>query len=590
MRNIFLLCLILFGFSCSDKNKVENNVQSKPNVIIIMSDDQGWGDLGISGNTNLQTPNIDALAKNGISFENFYVQPVGSPTRAELLTGRHFTRLGVYETSAGGERMNVGENTLAEILKKAGYHTAAYGKWHNGMQPPYHPNSRGFDDYYGFTSGHWGNYFSPMLEHNGKIVKGDGFLVDDLTSYGLNFIQKNKDEPFFLYLPYNTPHSPMQVPDEFWDRFKDKELDMKYEGEEKENENFTKAALAMVENIDYNVGRISTKLQELKLEENTIVIYLSDNGPNGWRWNGGMRGKKGSTDEGGVRTPFFIQWKDSLPAGKKVTQIASILDLLPTISSLVGIEVATQNPVDGENLKPLLLDTNPDWKERLVYSHWGGRTSVRTQNYRLDHEDRLYDMEKDHGQTMDISAQFPQITDSLKKAKEDWLVNTKPISASEDDRPFTLGHPDYVYTQLPARDGISHGNIQRSNRFPNNTFFTNWTSLQDKITWDVEVLADGEFNVELYYTCALENIGTTIQLDFGDNSITSTITKAHDPPLTGMENDRDPRMESYVKDFIPMELGKITLKKGKGQLTLNALKMTGKEVADVRLLMFTRLK
>ena len=589
MRNIFLLCLILFGFSCSDKNKVENNVQSKPNVIIIMSDDQGWGDLGISGNTNLQTPNIDALAKNGISFENFYVQPVCSPTRAELLTGRHFTRLGVYETSAGGERMNVGENTLAEILKKAGYHTAAYGKWHNGMQPPYHPNSRGFDDYYGFTSGHWGNYFSPMLEHNGKIVKGEGFLVDDLTSYGLNFIQKNKDEPFFLYLPYNTPHSPMQVPDEFWDRFKDKELDMKYEGEEKENENFTKAALAMVENIDYNVGRISTKLQELKLEENTIVIYLSDNGPNGWRWNGGMRGKKGSTDEGGVRTPFFIQWKDSLPAGKKVTQIASILDLLPTISSLVGIEVATQNPVDGENLKPLLLDTNPDWKERLVYSHWGGRTSVRTQNYRLDHEDRLYDMEKDHGQTMDISAQFPQITDSLKKAKEDWLVNTKPISASEDDRPFTLGHPDYVYTQLPARDGISHGNIQR-NRFPNNTFFTNWTSLQDKITWDVEVLADGEFNVELYYTCALENIGTTIQLDFGDNSITSTITKAHDPPLTGMENDRDPRMESYVKDFIPMELGKITLKKGKGQLTLNALKMTGKEVADVRLLMFTRLK
>ena len=590
MRNIFLLCLILFGFSCSDKNKVENNVQSKPNVIIIMSDDQGWGDLGISGNTNLQTPNIDALAKNGISFENFYVQPVCSPTRAELLTGRHFTRLGVYETSAGGERMNVGENTLAEILKKAGYHTAAYGKWHNGMQPPYHPNSRGFDDYYGFTSGHWGNYFSPMLEHNGKIVKGEGFLVDDLTSYGLNFIQKNKDEPFFLYLPYNTPHSPMQVPDEFWDRFKDKELDMKYEGEEKENENFTKAALAMVENIDYNVGRISTKLQELKLEENTIVIYLSDNGPNGWRWNGGMRGKKGSTDEGGVRTPFFIQWKDSLPAGKKVTQIASILDLLPTISSLVGIEVATQNPVDGENLKPLLLDTNPDWKERLVYSHWGGRTSVRTQNYRLDHEDRLYDMEKDHGQTMDISAQFPQITDSLKKAKEDWLVNTKPISASEDDRPFTLGHPDYVYTQLPARDGIPHGNIQRSNRFPNNTFFTNWTSLQDKITWDVEVLADGEFNVELYYTCALENIGTTIQLDFGDNSITSTITKAHDPPLTGMENDRDPRMESYVKDFIPMELGKITLKKGKGQLTLNALKMTGKEVADVRLLMFTRLK
>ncbi|MDX1284913.1 MAG: sulfatase-like hydrolase/transferase, partial [Draconibacterium sp.] len=165
-----------------------------------MSDDQGWGDLSIKGNINISTPNIDKLAETGISFDRFFVCPVCSPTRAELLTGRYHVRGGVYSTSRGGERLNLDETTIAEALKKAGYVTAAYGKWHNGMQPPYHPNSRGFDDYYGFCSGHWGNYFSPKLEHNGKIVKGDGYLTDDFTNHGIDFIEQNKNKPFFLYL------------------------------------------------------------------------------------------------------------------------------------------------------------------------------------------------------------------------------------------------------------------------------------------------------------------------------------------------------------------------------------------------------
>ena len=198
--------------------------KSKPNIILILTDDQGWGDLSINGNTNLSTPNIDNLAKTGISFDRFYVNPVCSPTRAELLTGGYHTRGGVYSTSQGGERLDLDETTLADIFKKAGYTTAAYGKWHSGMQPPYHPNARGFDDFYGFCSGHWGNYFSPMLEHNGDITKGNGFLADDLTDKGLTFIEKNRDHPFLLYLPYNTPHSPMQVPDKGWSKFQNKKL------------------------------------------------------------------------------------------------------------------------------------------------------------------------------------------------------------------------------------------------------------------------------------------------------------------------------------------------------------------------------
>ncbi len=588
-----LVCLMWLLGSCkkASKNASSENDEAlkRPNIVLIMADDQGWGDLRMNGNVDINTPNIDALANNGASFENFYVQPVCSPTRAELLTGRHFTRMGVHKTSAGGERMNPGETTIAELFKKSGYATAAYGKWHNGMQPPYHPNARGFDDYYGFTSGHWGNYFSPMLEHNGRIVKGDGFLVDDLIDHGMEFMTKHKDNPFFLYLPLNTPHSPMQVPDKFWNRFKDKTLSLKYVGKESTSIDHTKAALAMVENIDYNLGRVMHKLKELALEENTIVIYLSDNGPNGWRWNGNMRGRKGSTDEGGVRSPLLLQWKGAIAANKTIAQIGSAIDILPTLLDLAGVKHKPQKPVDGKSLAPLLLASNAAWEDRLLFNHWNGKTSIRTQNYRLDNEDRLYDMVTDRGQKIDISKQFPKIVDSLKKSKIEWLTKIEPMTSATDDRPITLGHPDFEFTQLPARDGIAHGNIQRSNRHPNNTFFTNWTSVKDSITWDIEVLEDGKFEVELYYTLAQEHSGVAVQLTDGKSMLVSRINDAHDPPLTGMENDRDPRIESYIKDFRPKRLGEIFLRKGRRTLRLKAPHMDGKGAMDVRLLMFRRL-
>ncbi len=171
----------------------------------------------------LETPNIDRLARSGVTFDRFFVSPVCSPTRAELLTGRYHVRGGVYSTSAGGERLDLDETTIAEIFKSAGYATAAYGKWHNGMQPPYHPNARGFDDFYGFCSGHGGNYFSPMLEHNGQIVRGNGFITDDLFDHGIRFIEEHREGPFLLYLPLNTPHSPMEVPDQWWEKLESRE-------------------------------------------------------------------------------------------------------------------------------------------------------------------------------------------------------------------------------------------------------------------------------------------------------------------------------------------------------------------------------
>ena len=568
----------------------------RPNVVVILSDDQGWGDLSSSGNQNLATPNVDSLAQDGASFDRFYVCPVCSPTRAEFLTGRYHPRSGVYSTSAGGERIDLDEMTIAETFLAAGYATAAFGKWHNGTQYPYHPNGRGFDEFYGFCSGHWGNYFSPMLEHNGRIVRGDGFVIDDFTNRALEFIEKHsrREQPFFVYLPYNTPHSPMQVPDRWWNEFKDKQLAMHHREPSRENILHTRAALAMCENIDWNIGRVLKKLDELSIADETIVVYFCDNGPNGFRWNGGMKGRKGSTDEGGVRSPLLIRWPGRVEPGSRIAPIAAAVDLLPTLADLAGVAVASEKPLDGISLKPLLTSSlandqaaNQPPFDRLIFSHWQGRVSVRTQRFRLDRQGKLYDMVLDPGQRLDIAQEQSAIAERLKNAVVQWKQQLLP-GLNEDDRPFLVGHPDCRYTQLPARDAQPHGNIERSNRYPNCSYFTNWTSPDDRVTWDVEVATTGTYDVNLYYTCAEQDVGATVELSFNDSRLTGEIHTAHDPPMHGAADDRVERTESYVKDFQRLKLGSIALQKGRGTLTLRALKISGSQVMDFRLLVLDR--
>jgi len=577
----------IFLLSCN--SPISEKQSKQPNVIIILSDDQGWGDLSLSGNTIINTPNIDKLAQNGAVFDRFYVSPVCSPTRAELLTGRHHVRSGVYSTSEGGERLDLDETTIANHFKRNGYQTAAYGKWHNGMQYPYHPNARGFDDFYGFCSGHWGNYFDPMLEHNGKIVKGDGFLPDDLTNKALDFIESNKNNPFLLYIPFNTPHSPMQVPDVWWDKNKNKTIN-KNQSIENENVDHTKAAYALCENIDWNVGRVEQKLKELGLEENTIVVYLSDNGPNGRRWNGGMKGIKGSTDEGGVRSPLIIQWKGKITNGKSIEQIASAIDLLPTLAELTGIKLESKKSLDGKSLKPLLLEEKPLWEDRFIVNHWKQRTSVRSQQFRLDNENKLFDMKYDPGQKEDVALKHPNQLKRMMQYKQQWKSEVLVELPVKDLRTTPVGHPEFKYTQLPARDGTAHGNIIRSNRWPNASFYTNWTSVNDSITWNVEVLETGNYEAIVYYTCSEENIGSTIELSQGENTIQKKVSISHDPPLVGYEKDRVKRIESYVKDFIPLDMGVIKLNKGIGTLSLKALDLKGTQVMDFRLMMLNKVQ
>jgi len=576
---VLLLCL------CHEARGVEH-----PNVIVILTDDQGWGDLSLNGNVSVETPHIDQLASDGARFQHFFVSPVCSPTRAEFLTGRHHVRCGVYSTSEGGERVNADEMMIGEVFKKAGYRTAAFGKWHSGMQHPYHPNARGFDEFYGFCSGHWGNYFSPMLEHNGQLVQGDGYLPDDLTARAIEFIERDHARPFFVYLPYNTPHSPMQVPDRWWDKFKNKEITQEHSKKKNEKIDHTRAALAMCENIDWNVGLLRSKLKELNLEKDTIVVYFSDNGPNGSRWNDGLRGRKGSTDEGGVRSPLVMCWPGVIDAGTVVTQICSAMDLMPTLAELADVEVVSAKPIDGMSLVPILLDEKLSWPERTLVHHWKDKVSVRTQEFRLDYEGRLYDMNEDEGQQVELNDAQPQVAAALqRKANEFRQEMLSAHGKLFDKRPFVIGYGGTSLTQVPARDGVGHGNIKRSNRFPNDSFFEDWTSVDDFISWECEVGATGLYRAEIFYSCPKEDVGSTVELVFGNSVLTGEITVPHDPPLTGMENDRFKRTESYVKDFKRMTLGEMQLEEGEGTLMLRAKRIPGDTVMDFRLLLLTRV-
>ena len=556
-------------------------------------------------------PHIDSIAREGVTLDRFFVCPVCAPTRAEFLTGRYHPRGGVRGVSTGQERLDLDERTIAEAFQKAGYATGAFGKWHNGSQWPYHPMARGFDEYFGFTSGHWGEYFDPPLEENGRMIRTHGYIVDVCTDHALDFIDRNKSKPFFCYIPFTTPHSPWAAPKADWQRFKDRPITQRATLAEQENLDETRCALAMIENQDANVGRVLAKLDELKLANNTIVIYFSDNGPNSWRWNGGMKGRKGSTDEGGVRSPCFLRWPEKLPAGHTVDQIAGAIDLLPTLISLAGIQRVGDKPLDGRDLSPLLLKQPTEWPDRMIFSTWSGRISVRTQQYRLDDQGQLFDMVVDPEQKTPITERESETAARLKAAVTAWrqdvfagsratdsLVKTKKRSQKKaekgnkvDPRPLTVGYREFPITMLPARDGEPRGSVRRSGSAPNCSYFVNWTSKDDRMIWQLDVHTTGRYEVVIDYTCPESDAGSLVELSFRDNRVTGRVTPGWDPPLyTNQDTLPRPEGESQMKEFRPLKLGKITLEKGQAPLTLRALEIPGKSVMDMRHITLTLLE
>ncbi|MCA2964285.1 MAG: sulfatase-like hydrolase/transferase [Acidobacteriaceae bacterium] len=558
----------------------------RPNVVVILTDDQGWGDLSLHGNSNLSTPRIDSIGRDGAQFERFYVCPVCAPTRAEFLTGRYHPRGGVRGVSTGQERLNVDEHTIAQTFRAAGYATGAFGKWHNGSQAPYHPNFRGFEEFYGFTSGHWAHYFDTEMDHNGQFVKGRGYITDDLTERAMAFVSQKRSRPFFCYLPLNAPHSPMQVPDAYYNRFANLQPALRATDPAQEDLAMTRAALAMVENIDWNVGRLLDRLKERRLDQDTIVVFFCDNGPNSWRWNGGMKGRKGTVDEGGVRSPLLVRWPRRIAAGRRIKKIAGAIDLLPTLAALAGVPVGSGKTLDGVSLEPLLTGRPAaNWPDRMLFSHWNRRISVRTQRHRLDAEGRLFDLVSDPGQSRDIAAEEPAEAARLRAAAAAWGREMLPL-VGPDDRPFPVGHARLTY--LPARDGLASGGIRRSNTAPNSSYFTNWTQTGDRIFWNVEVVTPGAYEAVLHYTAPAA--GSVVELRCGSARVESAVPVAHDPPAVGAAQDRHDRgQESYAKDFRRWSLGMLTLAAGRNAMTLRALRVAGGAVAEVRYLVLSRL-
>lgn len=565
-----------------------------PNVVIFLADDAGWGDYSINGNASVRTANIDSIGREGAQFEHFFVCPVCSPTRAEFLSGRYHPRGGVRGVSEGDERIDLDERTIADAFQAAGYATGAFGKWHNGSQWPYHPVARGFDEYFGYTSGHWGEYFDPPLEEcsrksGGRMVRAKGYMVDACTDRAIDFIKRNRERPFFCYVPFTTPHSPWAAAKEDWERWKDRQIEQRGNLGKEEAVNQTRCVMAMLENQDANVGRVLNKLEELGLKENTIVIYFSDNGPNTVRFNGGMRGRKGSTDEGGVRSLLLVRWPKRIAPNTFIPQIAGAIDLLPTLTSLAGIERVGEKPLDGMDLSPLLLDEGIVWDDRQLFNHWAGKTSVRTERYRLDSRGRLFDITIDPGQLEDISAKEPQIAAELALAAKQWRDDV--LDKSRDERPFPVGYVECPWTQLPARDGRPHGGVKRSSSAPNCSYFVNWRRTDDRITWDIEVNTTGEYEVTIDYTCPAADAGATIELSFGESKLMGRVEPGWDPPLyTNQDTLPRPRGESQMKEFRPLRLGTIRLDKGRGLLTLRALDVPGESVMDVRRVNLTLLQ
>jgi hypothetical protein len=353
----------------------------------------------------------------------------------------------------------------------------------------------------------------------------------------------------------------------------------------------------MIENQDWNVGRVLSKLEALEIADNTIIVYFSDNGPNSWRWNDGMKGRKGSTDEGGIRSACFIRWPERLPAGHEVSEITGAIDLLPTLVALAGIERVGNKPLDGRDLTPLLMNQEIAWPERVLFSTWAGRISARSQRYRLDHQGNLYDMPSDPGQTRVINTEAADVAAQMQAAVRQWQADVygEPgvqlgSNRSVDPRPIPLGFRQFPITMLPARDGVPQGEVKRSSTAPNCSYFVNWASLADRLVWSVDVETSGRYAVAIDYTCPLEDAGSLVELSVGSSTLSGRVVPGWDPPLyTNQDTLPRPPAESQMKEFRSLDLGEMELVAGAAALTLRALEIPGRSVMDVRRITLTLL-
>jgi len=438
--NIPLAFLAAVAALVSIPSKVRGDV---PNFIIIYTDDLGYGDLSCMGSKNIKSPNIDRMAAHGVKFTDFYSGSAScTPARAALMTGSYPRRVDMDNVLFPGsvdkhtkkvKGLNPSEITIAEILQGQGYVTGMVGKWHLGDDPSFMPNNQGFDEYFGLP---YSNDMVPPrfvdlpLLRNGEVVElnpDQDFITKRYTDESIAFIEKHKDEPFFLYLAHSMPHRACHASPKFTERFTEQQLSKIKPGEDKASRDFLYPA--SVEEIDWSTGEILNKLEELGLEENTLVVFTSDNGPMVGS-TGPLRGKKGSVYEGGHRVPGIMQWKGRIPEGTVCSEVATAMDLLPTFAALAGSTPPKDRVIDGRDILPL-IEGRPEAKsphEQLYYTHGG--VAVRSGKWKWvgGKKGGLYDLSRDIGEGTNRAKEHPEVASKLDTLLHGFLTEMKTSS------------------------------------------------------------------------------------------------------------------------------------------------------------------
>ncbi len=465
----------------------------RPNVVVILTDDQGFGELGATGNPVIHTPQIDRLAKQGVSLVNFHVMPVCSPTRACLMTGRYNYRTGVVDTYLGRSLVHPDETTLAEMLAAGGYRTGIFGKWHLGDNYPMRAMDKGFQETLVLNGGglaqpgdppdpvdERGAYFNATLRRNGQWIKTHGYVSDVITQAAIQFIRRPSHRPFFVYLPFNCPHAPHQVPEEYRHHYPAKDFAPEkfprggHPMARRHNAADLARVYGMIENIDDNVGRLLAALDAMKLADHTIVVVFSDNGCQyHGGYNAGFQGWKGTPFEGGIHQFCFIRWPGQLQAGRRVDPIAACFDLAPTLLDLCGVAKPKQVKFDGRSLAPLMRGQAVAWPDRTLFFQWHRGDAperyrafaARSQDWKLVQplgaserwdggtDFQLYDMAHDPLELHNVAAAHPDRVAQLKAqydawfndvtAKRDYAVPSRIYIGSPHENPVLLTRQDW---------------------------------------------------------------------------------------------------------------------------------------------------
>ena len=519
---------IVTSFILAFAEPVFSQQKTHPNVIIIMTDDQGYGDLGITGNPHIKTPVIDKFASDNIRFNNFYVSPVCAPTRSSLMTGRFSLRTGIRDTYNGGATMATNEITIAEMLKQANYKSGIFGKWHLGDNYPSRPNDQGFDESVIHLAGGMRqvgdittyykrdkSYFDPILWHNGKTESYEGYCSDIFTEQAIRFIEKNRQKPFFCYLAFNAPHTPLQVPNKYYEMYKDIDPSSGFENDdrpfmkmsEKDKEDARKV-YAMVTNIDDNVGKLLQKLDDLNLSENTLVIFMTDNGPQQTRYVAGMRGRKGSVFRGGIRVPFYMRLPILFRGEKDIETTAAHIDILPTIAEICNVNLPDDRTIDGKSLLPLIKNETIDWTERSLFFYWTRRypelynnIALQKNEYKLvGHTDynaaiedfELFNIKQDPYEQNNIISENKSIANELKSELDKYykeLINSENLI---NPQPIIVGNKHENPIILNRNDASGARGI--------------WSQEEIYGKWEVSI-AEGNYNVRFKFIKPIETKG-----------------------------------------------------------------------------------